>query len=642
MLKMENLINRFNQLNINKQIFIIGGVASGKSTLMNQFKEKLNYQIIDSGLLYRTLAYIIDNTIEETKLYIKSNFDELQNNNNKIVLRLNYLINKKIQCIKNTFNQIQYSDNNIKYKDISNEILQTDKYGIIASCIAKNQYIRDLVMLFINNNINDNCILTGHNLKEINTTKFSIVFLEISDKEAIRRFSIREGLNYNEAQEKLLFRNNNDFIYNTKDIVKTIYNPIIINVDNISSKEQFRLTLQYLYDYYNNKINLQKMQQELSIKQENFVWINNYYLDIIKQYCLIEFNLLDFKTVNKMDLLASVLLNISSIKPQELFILSKEKINIINNALINREILTPEILCDLRVEKINKDKVDDVIKKQFQQLLILNLAKECIIINNELLKLNIIFNDITRPYEVICNNIIYEKVTNRTILFKEISKEQSKIYSEYQHYLHSYRVDEFIAFGAFIEGVNVPIAYVSFSKHDREYKKELLYIYNLESQNVLEMTRAWNHDLAPKNIMSLLFQYSFNQLSAIWNSLLKQNIVDKKLLAITTTINPNLGFKGSSFKGCNFKVFALRPAKCSYFKIENNEQTYMTRRQIQKELENGGQKLLDITESTRYSENQIYHLQLNEMIMCFDKTNEKFITESNIFCIKEDNYKQIK
>ena len=52
------LIQSIIKLNIDKKIFIIGGVASGKSTLINMFKKYLtNIQIIDSGLFFRYICF---------------------------------------------------------------------------------------------------------------------------------------------------------------------------------------------------------------------------------------------------------------------------------------------------------------------------------------------------------------------------------------------------------------------------------------------------------------------------------------------------------------------------------------------------------------------------------------------------------
>ena len=119
------------------------------------------------------------------------------------------------------------------------------------------------------------------------------------------------------------------------------------------------------------------------------------------------------------------------------------------------------------------------------------------------------------------------------------------------------------------------------------------------------MTRAWCSNSAPQNIMSSLFQYSIDDVKKEWDKLKIQGKVNKDLQAITTTINPNLGFKASSFLGCNFIPFALRPAKFTFGK-KDNKMEYMTRREIEsKKLE--------------FVENEFNILPLNEMILYFPK-----------------------
>lgn len=170
----------------------------------------------------------------------------------------------------------------------------------------------------------------------------------------------------------------------------------------------------------------------------------------------------------------------------------------------------------------------------------------------------------------------------------------------------------------------MPIAWVSFSKQDREYKKQLLYYLGIEPQNTLEMTRAWCSNSAPQNIMSSLFQYSINEVEQDWKKLKEQSKVNKNLQAITTTINPNLGFKASSFLGCNFIPFALRPAKFTYGK-QGNTTEYMTRREIEKN-------------NLEYVENQFNVLPLNEIILNMDKRKQEEISKGRIYTMDTKNY----
>lgn len=85
----------------------------------------------------------------------------------------------------------------------------------------------------------------------------------------------------------------------------------------------------------------------------------------------------------------------------------------------------------------------------------------------------------------------------------------------------------FVLYGAFVEGQELLIAWVSFSKQEREYKKQLLYCLGIEPQNTLEMTRTWCLNSAPQNIMNSLFQYSINEVEQECKKLKEQRKVNK-------------------------------------------------------------------------------------------------------------------
>ena len=85
----------------------------------------------------------------------------------------------------------------------------------------------------------------------------------------------------------------------------------------------------------------------------------------------------------------------------------------------------------------------------------------------------------------------------------------------------------FVSYGEFVEGQELLIAWVSFSKQEREYKKQLLYYLGIEPQNTLEMTRTWCLNSAPQNIMNSLFQYSINEVEQECKKLKEQRKVNK-------------------------------------------------------------------------------------------------------------------
>lgn len=157
-------------------------------------------------------------------------------------------------------------------------------------------------------------------------------------------------------------------------------------------------------------------------------------------------------------------------------------------------------------------------------------------------------------------------------------------------------------------------------------EKAFLEINGIESHNTLEMTRAWAAPWAPKNTMSFLFQYSFDELKKDWKNKLSRGEVDKKLAAITTTINPNLDFNGSSFLGSNFIPFAFRPAKFTFINGR-----YTTRREANLTTDN----------QNSISESKILNIPLNELIVCFDKELQASIMKQNIYEINKGLYNKI-
>ena len=224
------------------------------------------------------------------------------------------------------------------------------------------------------------------------------------------------------------------------------------------------------------------------------------------------------------------------------------------------------------------------------------------------------------------------------ITFKIVDSKSSKFITTYCHYLHTPRTDELVAYGAFLNDDEYPVAYVSFSRQDRDYKKELLYNIGIEPQNSIEMTRAWCSNSAPANIMSSLFQFAINDIQSNWNDRCKACLEDKHLQAITTAINPNLGFKASSFLGCNFTPIALRPAKFTFVEKDGNVYIlsnqsigeYSTRRKIQ----------FDKCEED-YFENKLEILPLNELILCLDKNRESNVNNSKILLINKSDYEKV-
>jgi hypothetical protein len=136
------------------------------------------------------------------------------------------------------------------------------------------------------------------------------------------------------------------------------------------------------------------------------------------------------------------------------------------------------------------------------------------------------------------------------------------------HYIHHERHDTLFHFGIFHSSNPAPISYAAFSRLDRAYiytalTKSMPKLKS-DASEVAVMTRAFGYSPLPKNVMSILFDLACIQLR------------EAGFRYVVTAINPFLGFRGSSFTGASFQVFATSPMKYLY----DSSGGYLSRRGI--------------------------------------------------------------
>ena len=123
------------------KIAIDGTAASGKGTLSENLSKKLKLPRLDTGLLYRKLAF----------MYIKSL---------KLITTQNTIDNSILKSILNDFD----------VNDLEPEILKQDLYGNLASKIGKLDFVRNKLKIvqieFVENMIKKKggCILDGRDI----------------------------------------------------------------------------------------------------------------------------------------------------------------------------------------------------------------------------------------------------------------------------------------------------------------------------------------------------------------------------------------------------------------------------------------------------------------------------------------------
>lgn len=180
----------------------------------------------------------------------------------------------------------------------------------------------------------------------------------------------------------------------------------------------------------------------------------------------------------------------------------------------------------------------------------------------------------------LCEAIATEKVSGEQVIFKPVDLELSKAYIEAFHYLHTYRDDDTLAFGAFVEGEEMPFAIVAYAPVGRRYKRAMLKAAGVDLKSTIELTRAWNCEHAPKNTMSLLYAYAHANIQKLFLHDRKQT------LTVVTAVNPNLGFKGSAFRAVGFGLIGHKPTAFYYLANSSGHRTFTTRRDLSKMLEN--------------------------------------------------------
>ena len=168
-----------------------------------------------------------------------------------------------------------------------------------------------------------------------------------------------------------------------------------------------------------------------------------------------------------------------------------------------------------------------------------------------------------------------EKHSATKVVFRPMDLDLSKAYVESFHYLHAARDDDTLAFGAFVEREKMPFAMVSYAAVGRHYKRNILHAAGLDPVRSIELTRAWNSELSPKNTMSMLFAYAHASILR-----LRQKHGGAQAQAILTAVNPNLGFKGSAFRAVGFGVIGEKPTAFHYIVDRNERRSYIPRRSL--------------------------------------------------------------
>lgn len=221
--------------------------------------------------------------------------------------------------------------------------------------------------------------------------------------------------------------------------------------------------------------------------------------------------------------------------------------------------------------------------------------------------------------------VVKEKYSGKKIIFAPVAKEISSLYSRGFCNLHYANPGEIFVYGAYLEDNVLPFAYSSYGLVSYNYTKEMLAFLGFGDNSILESSRAWNATWAPENTMSVLFTYS--------QEMIKEHMSGIK--GILTSINPNLGFSASAFRGVHFEIVSLKPTIFSYQIDENGLPHFRSKSEISKKL---GIELSKLYESPYYTENRIPFLQTIEMLYLYDYTERQKLLHRPIYVVSENDY----
>ena len=140
-----------------------------------------------------------------------------------------------------------------------------------------------------------------------------------------------------------------------------------------------------------------------------------------------------------------------------------------------------------------------------------------------------------------------------TLLFQSINLQDWNLIQEKLHYIWNARNDTVNHLWFTDSEWNI-LWYCSFSLLDRDYPLVAFDDEDITRDDVLNMTRAFSINWAPKNLMSSLYHHCYK--------LLQKEYPEKKY--IITYINQNLLFEWSSFKGASYFPKGLSPMQYLY------------------------------------------------------------------------------
>lgn len=663
------------QVLLEGNVYIIGPVVSGKSELTRNLETILPINAIDVGKLFRAATFIliydpeegVRADVEKVKQGDENEIDRIIGSTLKLSKLLQRELVEKVDIQRNQINGSTLIYNGIDFE----KELKDPNVDTLVPVVAKSPTVRKMVWRWINQYTQHHggVLLTGHSIKDIDTTKYSIIHLTVDEDTAAQRlFNRSPGMykNVADATDALKKRNALDRYGVAAHQLKDLHNITTIDTTTLSTSEVEYKALRALVKNAKRQSEITAKLKSLEIQKSDFNWEINPLLANIRILGNEIFTTLASQHqsagITEFDIAIQTMMHLAGYHASDIYQGVDTVIGDIESLIKVGEIKAASQKFSQAVEegtiRLNLEVVENEAKRQVQRLHTI-YRETTAYYHDQLLQLPSVYmgNPESSPFREVVNPtislknkkyetepetrertlVVCESQMNQKIIFKRVAPEISDMYGKGFHYLHVGRADEFAAFGAFIEGHLLPFAWVSYSKVDRDYKKELITQQGIEAHRVLEMTRAWNASWSPKNTMSVLFAHAHEELQREYLKQVEIGTIDKPLAGVITAINGNLGFKANAFNGVGFETIGLKPAKFTYYRERpGNPLEYMSRRAIVKKL--GLQSTKELINHPNYAENTMPLLPTNEMMVLFDKKEQAILAQQPIRRITSDAY----
>ena len=310
--------------------------------------------------------------------------------------------------------------------------------------IAKIPSIRNLVWSIIRRYSNDcgGIILTGHSLKDINTSKYHLINLTVDKEVAVDRIIKREGNNYDSREsacDQIDERNVADGWDKTEKIVEKVFAKKKIDTTELNPQQiKFRV-LRDLIKQTKQKLQQTKLQSQIEFKRNNFNWNLNPLLAYVRETSQnIIFNIVEkYKEngITEFDLITQTMIYLSVHPTTEIWQGNDELIKSMEKIIKSEDYQNVEVLFINSIKQnkfyINQELVEKIANEQAIKLI--NIYKTTSVIkNNSEIKLPYKYMNIgeNSPFRVLDTviskkNAIFEKDKNG----KTIKKKQENTIS---------------------------------------------------------------------------------------------------------------------------------------------------------------------------------------------------------------------